>query len=122
MPELRCSVYWSDGAGSDCLRELSVPSGATLADAVLASGVAALLPDASWRQPGGSLRLAVWGRLCDPGQALRDGDRVDVTRALRVDPKEARRLRARLRQEQAQAGRSDRAAATPARAGRRRER
>ncbi len=122
MPGLRCSVYWSDGAGGDCLRELDLPAGSTLADAVQASGVADLLPDASWREPGGSLRLAMWGRLREPGEALHDGDRVDVTRALRVDPKEARRLRARLRPAEGSAGRSDRAAATPARAGRRRQR
>ncbi len=122
MPGLRCSVYWSDGDGGAWLRELELPAGATLADAVLASGLGAMLPDASWRQPGGALRLAVWGRLRDPGEALRDGDRVDVTRALRLDPKEARRLRARLRQAEGSAGRSDRAAARPARAGRPRER
>jgi len=94
-PALRCSVFWSDGAGGELLRELELPAGATLADAVLASGIAARLPDASWREPAGALRLAVWGRLRDAGEALHDGDRVDVTRPLRIDPKEARRLRAR---------------------------
>ncbi|WP_018912436.1 RnfH family protein [Thiomonas sp. FB-6] len=94
-PTLRCSVFWSDGAGGDVLRELELPAGATLADAVLASGIAALLPDAGWREPAGALRLAVWGRLREAGEALHDGDRVDLTRPLRIDPKEARRLRAR---------------------------
>jgi putative ubiquitin-RnfH superfamily antitoxin RatB of RatAB toxin-antitoxin module len=92
---LRCSVFWSDGSGTDCLRELQLPPGATLGDAVAASGIAALAADASWRQPDGALRLAVWGRPRQAGDALHDGDRVDVTRALRIDPKEARRLRAR---------------------------
>lgn len=92
---LRCSVFWSDGAGGELLRQLELPAGSTLADAVLASGIAALLPDAGWREPTGALRLAVWGRLRDAGEALHDGDRVDLTRPLRIDPKEARRLRAR---------------------------
>jgi putative ubiquitin-RnfH superfamily antitoxin RatB of RatAB toxin-antitoxin module len=92
---LRCSVFWSDAGGAHCLRELDMPTGATLGDAVAASGIAALAADASWRRPDGALRLAVWGRPRQAGDALHDGDRVDVTRALRVDPKEARRLRAR---------------------------
>jgi len=40
-----------------------------------------------------ALRCGIWGRRCDLGQALRDGDRVEIYRALAVDPKEARRLR-----------------------------
>jgi putative ubiquitin-RnfH superfamily antitoxin RatB of RatAB toxin-antitoxin module len=99
---LRCSVFWSDGSGSDCLRELDMPPGATLGDAVAASGIAALQADSSWRQSDGALRLAVWGRARQAGDALHDGDRVDVTRALHIDPKEARRLRARHRLGKAQ--------------------
>ena len=94
---LRCSVFWSDGSGNDCLREFEMPAGATLGDAVAASGIAALQADSSWRQPEGALRLAVWGRPRQAVDALHDGDRVDVTRDLRIDPKEARRLRARHR-------------------------
>jgi uncharacterized protein len=40
-----------------------------------------------------ALSCGIWGRRCDMGQALRDGDRVEIYRALAVDPKEARRLR-----------------------------
>ena len=40
-----------------------------------------------------ALRCGVWGRPCNLQQALRDGDRVEIYRALTVDPKEARRLR-----------------------------
>jgi len=38
---------------------------------------------------------AVFGELAPPGQCLRDGDRVELLEALRLDPKEARRRRAR---------------------------
>ncbi len=95
VPGLRVQVYWQDAQGRAALRTLQLAAGATAGDAVRASGLQHLLPDASWEQPGGSLRLAVHGRACAPQQALRDGDRVDITRALRIDPKEARRLRAR---------------------------
>lgn len=40
-----------------------------------------------------ALTLGVWGRKAQPSTLLRDGDRVEVYRALRVDPKVARRER-----------------------------
>ncbi|MDO9438912.1 RnfH family protein [Hydrogenophaga sp.] len=40
-----------------------------------------------------SLALGVWGRKAEWERALRDGDRVEVVRGLRVDPKVARRER-----------------------------
>lgn len=92
---LRASVFWHDGHGTAQLRDVWLPAGATLADAVRASGLEPAFGGARWQGDGATLRLAVFGSLRDPASALRDGDRVDVTRALRVDPKEARRLRAR---------------------------
>lgn len=38
-------------------------------------------------------RVGVWGRVCALGDALKDGDRVELYRALRVDPMEGRRRR-----------------------------
>jgi putative ubiquitin-RnfH superfamily antitoxin RatB of RatAB toxin-antitoxin module len=40
-----------------------------------------------------SLTLAVWGRKAIASQSLRDGDRLEWLRPLRVDPKRARRER-----------------------------
>lgn len=39
------------------------------------------------------LKLGVWGRACGPEHGLRERDRVELYRPLKVDPKEARRLR-----------------------------
>lgn len=36
-------------------------------------------------------RFAIFGRLAEPTQKLRAGDRVEILRPLNVDPKEARR-------------------------------
>jgi len=41
----------------------------------------------------------VWGKLREPGDPLREGDRVEVYRPLKVDPKEARRQRYRSHRE-----------------------
>ena len=44
-----------------------------------------------------ALKAGIWGRVQPPQTPLRDQDRVELYRPLRVDPKEARRRRA-LRQ------------------------
>ena len=40
-----------------------------------------------------NIQLGVWGRQVSPTQVLRDQDRVEIYRPLRVDPKVARRER-----------------------------
>jgi len=67
---------------------LDLPVGSSVADALRASGLLerhALAVEV--------LRCGVWGRVQPLDGVLRDGDRVEVYRALTVDPKEARRLR-----------------------------
>lgn len=71
---------------------LMLPAGATVADALQASGV---LQRHALVLGAGGVTLAVWGRGCGPGQVLREHDRVEVLRPLQVDPKEARRQRYR---------------------------
>jgi putative ubiquitin-RnfH superfamily antitoxin RatB of RatAB toxin-antitoxin module len=69
---------------------LSLPAGATVADALQAAGLA--------QRHGAAveaLAVGVWGRVVERGTALRHGDRVELYRPLTVDPKEARRLRYR---------------------------
>lgn len=68
---------------------LLLPAGATVADALRASRLLEALAPAAVD----ALKPAVWGRVADPQSPLRDGDRVEITRGLLVDPKEARRLR-----------------------------
>ncbi|HET6598902.1 MAG TPA: RnfH family protein [Burkholderiaceae bacterium] len=70
---------------------LSLPHGATVADALGASEMEARHPGLAWAE----LPVGVWSRPCARTSALRDGDRVEVYRPLVVDPKEARRLRQR---------------------------
>lgn len=66
---------------------LALPEGATVADALRASGWLERFKDVE------DLSLAVWGRRCAPSHVLRQGDRLELLRALRVDPKVARRER-----------------------------
>lgn len=88
---LRVSVAYSPRAGEVDEVTVELAPGATLADAIAASGLAARHPEAD----GASARVGVWGRVQPASTPLRDRDRVEVYRALQVDPKEARRLRYR---------------------------
>jgi putative ubiquitin-RnfH superfamily antitoxin RatB of RatAB toxin-antitoxin module len=68
---------------------LQLPGGSRLIDALRESGLLTGLPDAEVD----ALQTGIWGRKTPPDQVLRDGDRVELTRALKVDPKVARRER-----------------------------
>jgi|SRR5882672_2525417 len=58
---------------------------------------------AAARQQAGTLEVpwdgdvGIFGELCARNAPLRDGDRVEIYRPLRSDPKESRRARARAR-------------------------
>lgn len=60
-------------------------------DATVADAVAAAALEGSEACPA----VAVHGVLARPSQALQDGDRVELLRALLADPKDNRRRRAR---------------------------
>lgn len=60
---------------------VELAEGATVADAIAAAGFA----------PGGHDGLAIHGEAATADQMLRDGDRIELLRALKIDPKEARR-------------------------------
>ena len=84
-------VHCARGAPADRVL-LELAPGATLADALAASGVVA-----RHGLDRATLSAGVWGKLAPPSQALVDGDRVEVYRALAVDAKQARRERAAAR-------------------------
>jgi putative ubiquitin-RnfH superfamily antitoxin RatB of RatAB toxin-antitoxin module len=82
-------LAWSVGPRHLELIQLHMPAGSVVAQAIeaCAEGLAAagLAPEA-WQ-------AALWGRRVPPGHVLVNGDRIELCRALTVDPKEARRLR-----------------------------
>jgi putative ubiquitin-RnfH superfamily antitoxin RatB of RatAB toxin-antitoxin module len=77
------------GAGRQALVALDMPPGSRVIDAVATSGLG--LRD---EVNGGRLVCAVFGRRVDHASALRDGDRVEITRPLVCDPMAARHTRA----------------------------
>lgn len=77
------TVAWSPGPRQVHEAELELPSGSTVRQALAAAGVSAPAPGL----------LGIWGRKVDADEPVRDGDRIELYRTLRVDPKQARRER-----------------------------
>lgn len=87
-PALNVEVVYCPGPGVVDQVRLQLPAGATLADALQASGLLqrhGLVAD--------GLRTGIWCKPREASTPLRERDRVEIYRPLTVDPKEARRLR-----------------------------
>ncbi len=85
---LAVTVVWATPEVQDVVA-LELPAGAVVADAIAASGLL-ICHGVDPR----TVRWAIDGRLVADDAPLAAGDRVEICRALTVDPKEARRLRA----------------------------
>ncbi len=72
------------------LLKVKLPAGATVAEAVRASGVVEKHPEIDLARN----KLGVYGKLTKADAPLRDRDRVEIYRPLIADPKEIRRKRA----------------------------
>lgn len=68
---------------------LELEPGATVEQAVRASGILERWPDIDWPRHG----AGIFGRLVPPDMPLSEGDRVEIYRPLAADPKELRRRR-----------------------------
>jgi putative ubiquitin-RnfH superfamily antitoxin RatB of RatAB toxin-antitoxin module len=88
-PGLGISVVYAE-AGRVFEVALRLPAGATVADAIGASGLREVRPDIEIRAD----RLGIFSRKATFETPLRDGDRVEIYRPLGIDPKDARRRRA----------------------------
>ncbi|HEV2540390.1 MAG TPA: RnfH family protein [Frateuria sp.] len=77
--------------GRVLLRRVLLGADATVAQAVAAAGLEGEGIQVDHQH------LGIFGRRVAPDQRLRDGDRVEIYRPLTLDPKDARRRRARGR-------------------------
>ena len=71
------------------LVNVELEQGSSVADALEASGLYDAFSDVDFA----ALETGIWGRLVVRDQVLVSGDRVEVYRPLRMDPREARRLK-----------------------------
>jgi putative ubiquitin-RnfH superfamily antitoxin RatB of RatAB toxin-antitoxin module len=70
---------------------IDLEEGVTAGEAISRSGIEALFPECDLSEAP----VGIFGKPCERNTPLREGDRVEIYRPLLVDPKLARRLRAR---------------------------
>lgn len=89
----------------EIMRELWMEQGATLGDAVTQSGILQVIHNLAGADGAAEMAIeppthlpsypsGIFGKKKPPETLLRDGDRVELYRALYADPKETRRRRA----------------------------
>lgn len=88
MGGLRVEVVYARPEAQTVVQVLVGP-GTTVRDAVARSGVLQGQPDS------GELSFGIFGRRVSPERQLADGDRIEIYRSLRADPRVARRARAK---------------------------
>jgi putative ubiquitin-RnfH superfamily antitoxin RatB of RatAB toxin-antitoxin module len=71
------------------LKEIDVPTGTTIAAAIVGSGLQQACPEVD----PSTMRVGIFGKLKTPETVVREGDRVEVYRPLTADPQQARRKR-----------------------------
>lgn len=86
---IRVEVIYALPESQDLLA-LSLPVGSCALDAVQASGLLERYAELAVLPP-----LAIFGRLVTPATVLVEGDRLELLRPLRADPKQRRRERVR---------------------------
>lgn len=91
IPRLRVTVVYSPAPREARQWDAQVPAGATVLQTLNASGIGAEFPYLNLEV----LAVGVWGRKAGPQDVVHEGDRIEVYRPLRVDPKVARRERFR---------------------------
>jgi putative ubiquitin-RnfH superfamily antitoxin RatB of RatAB toxin-antitoxin module len=90
MSELSITLVYSPAPREVVELALTLPTGSTVAQALAQSGWLSRYPELASLGEGG---CGVWGRKVPPDTPLREQDRVEFYRPLKVDPKVARRER-----------------------------
>lgn len=93
---MQVEVAFSPGPRQIDRVRVTLPAGASAAQALAASGLVAR--HAALARTEG-LAFGIGGRLVAPEAPMQPGDRLDICRPLKVDPKEARRQRYRAQGE-----------------------
>jgi uncharacterized protein len=87
----RCTVAYATPE-RQWLWAVTLADGATVADALEQARAQVAGLEVPWNADVG-----IFGELCDRAAVPRDGDRIEIYRPLKADPKESRRERAKAR-------------------------
>ncbi len=88
MARLNIEVIYATREGQEIV-QVGLEDGALAIDALRESGLGLRHPEIDAAHSA----LGIFGRRVAPDTLLRDGDRVEIYRPLRIDPKEARRAK-----------------------------
>lgn len=86
-------VYASET--SHKLLSLSVPANSTIKEAIKLSGILIAYPELIDLYENNSLKVGVFSRFRELADQLKPNDRIEIYRELIIDPKDARRKRAK---------------------------
>ena len=89
MARMKVEVVYALPHGEDSV-SLAVAPGATLREAIVASGMPGRHPEIDLSRQ----KIGVYGKLRPAHASAAEGDRIEIYRPLAADPKEARRRRA----------------------------
>ena len=84
------------------LKKLNVPVGCTIKQALILSGILDQFPEIDLTKN----KLGIFGKFAQPDTLLRPYDRIEIYRPLVIDPKDARRIRAKTKSSQPSASRN----------------
>ena len=91
-PDVHVHLVFSPSAREVIEHAMRLPAGTTVWQAIEASGLLQACPQL-YLSNTQAYSVGIWGRKTTPGHVLREGDRIEIYRALQVDPKVARRER-----------------------------
>ena len=86
MLSIQVSLLYSPCARVVHERHVQVLQGTTVLQAIQASGWLNTFPEL-YLSDTHAFGVGIWGRKTTPGHVLREGDRIEICRALLVDPK-----------------------------------
>jgi uncharacterized protein len=89
MVKLHVTVVYSPEARMVHEKQLELPPGSNIDGAIRASGLVSQIAQLADMK----VQVGVWGKTAAVNQVLKDQDRVEIYRPLKVDPKVARRER-----------------------------
>jgi putative ubiquitin-RnfH superfamily antitoxin RatB of RatAB toxin-antitoxin module len=89
LDDISVEVVYAQPGAADTAR-VRLAAGATVADAIRAAGTLGRHPEIDLS----IFKVGIFGSVVSAEHVVRDGERVEIYRPLRLDPKEARRRRA----------------------------
>ena len=91
MATFKVEIAYTSQEGSQQIRPIDIDETFTLEQAIVDSGLLHEFPEIDLSLQ----KVGIFGKLANLSQIVKPGDRIEIYRPLLINPKEARRLRAK---------------------------